>query len=151
MQEISDMFKTVDMLIKSCDVDYGLIRKETIDENLFNDYDKQRVVNSFLFNYTKIQDRIGAKIFKKVLFELKEINDFSLPMIDVLNILEKLNIIDNAQDWDRLREIRNAISHEYPLEAGERIDNIKNALEGYVLLKKFFNNIKQYCKNKGLI
>ncbi len=26
MQEISDMFKTVDMLIKSCDVDYGLIR-----------------------------------------------------------------------------------------------------------------------------
>ncbi len=39
MQEISDMFKSVDMLIKSCDVDYGLIRKETIDENLFNDYD----------------------------------------------------------------------------------------------------------------
>jgi hypothetical protein len=30
-------------------------------------------------------------------------------MIEILNILEKLEIIDNTDDWDRLREIRNGL------------------------------------------
>ncbi len=151
MQDIKDIFKTVDMLFQSCDIDYTLLKGYKLDEELFNDYDKQRVVNSFLFNYIKIQDKIGAKLFKNILFQLKEIDDFSVPMLDVLNILEKLEIIDSTENWDRLREIRNALAHEYPLNIDERIDNIKMSMSSYEYLGKTFTRIKQYCTEKGLI
>ena len=45
---------------------------------------------------------MGSKLFKNLLFELKEIEDYSIPMIDILNILERLNIIDRTDKWDKL-------------------------------------------------
>lgn len=36
-----------------------------------------------------------------------------LPFIDILNKLEKLRLIESAEQWKQLREIRNAIAHEY--------------------------------------
>jgi len=57
MQDIKDIFKTVDMLFQSCDIDYTLLKGYKLDEELFNDYDKQRVVNSFLFNYIKFRTK----------------------------------------------------------------------------------------------
>jgi uncharacterized protein YutE (UPF0331/DUF86 family) len=72
-------------------------------------------------------------------------------MIDVLNNLEKLNIIEKTDEWDRLREIRNNVTHEYPSDIDERIENIKLTLEGYSTLKKIYNNTKAYCTDKGLL
>lgn len=151
MQVLKEDFAILDLLIKSCDIDFGILRESNIDRNFFSDYSNQRIVNSFLFNYLKIQDRIGTKVFKKVLYELREINDYSIPMIDVLNTLEKLNIIEKADEWDRLGEIRNNVTHDYPSDIDERIENIKLTLEGYSTLKKIYSNIKAYCTVKGLL
>lgn len=127
-----------------------MLKGISLTSNWFENYDNQRIVNSFLFNYIKIQDKIGAKLFKLLLFELKEINDHSIPMIDMLNILEKLEIIDSIDEWDKLREIRNALAHEYPSEIDDRIENIRLALEGYEKLKNYFQKISDYCNEKGL-
>lgn len=35
-------------------------------------------------------------------------------MIDKIHKLEKLAILDNAEEWTQLRDARNHISHEYP-------------------------------------
>ena len=90
MQILKEDFKTLDILFESCNIDYKILKTQNIEEAFFDDYSNQRVVNSFLFNYIKIQDKMGSKLFKNVLFELKEIDNYSIPMIDVLNILEKL-------------------------------------------------------------
>lgn len=142
------IFKSLDALIDSCDIDYTLLKSQTIDANWLTDYNNQRIVNSFLFNYIKIQDKLGANLFRKLLFNLREINDEHLPMIDILNLLEKLNIIPSVALWDKLREIRNIITHEYPLEIEERLENIALTLSGYQALKDLYSNIKQYviCK-----
>ena len=47
----------------------------------------------------KIQDKLGASLFRKLLFSLREINSESLPMIDILNLLEKLEIIPSVAVW----------------------------------------------------
>lgn len=151
MQILKEDFLILDLLFESCEIDYTELKKGNIDKFFFNEYSNQRVVNSFLFNYIKIQDKIGAKVFKNLLYELKEISDYSIPMIDVLNIFEKMNIIESADDWDRLREIRNSITHDYPADIEERIENIILALEGYELLKKIFIRIKDYSQRRGLL
>ena len=122
-----------------------------MNEAWFKDYSNQRIVNSFLFNYIKIQDKLGANLFRKLLFSLREINNENMAMIDILNRLEKLEIIESVADWDRLREIRNVIAHEYPSNIEERLENIGLALSGYVQIKRFYANIQQYAQLKGIV
>jgi hypothetical protein len=142
VERLTYLFESIDSLMKSCDIDYELLLKMPRDESLFTDYENQRVVNSFLFNYMKIQDKIGAKLFRAILFELREIDDDSVPMKDMLNRLEKLHLIESASQWDTLREVRNAIAHEYPLDTEERIENMAMSIEGYGLLKQIYANLK---------
>ncbi|QFY90670.1 hypothetical protein D5125_15010 [Magnetovirga frankeli] len=64
-------------------------------------------------------------------------------MLDMLNRLEKLHIIQDVETWDKLREIRNDITHEYPQDIEVRIGNIRMALSGYEQLKAIISNIEQ--------
>jgi len=66
-------------------LDINDLKDKFIDTTFFDDYNNTRIVNSFLFNFSKVQDKIGAKLFKQLLYELQEIDSATLPMIDVLN------------------------------------------------------------------
>ena len=142
MNELKEVFNMCDVMFVNADIDYDELTSMDITEKFFEDYKNTRIINSFLFNFSKLQDKIGAKLFKKTLYELKEIDSFSIGMIDVLNLLEKLEIVEDATDWDNLREIRNILAHEYPLDIDERVENIHLALDGYQNLKKIYNRLK---------
>jgi hypothetical protein len=144
MNEIKEIFNMCDVMFINADIDYDELTSMDITEKFFEDYKNTRIVNSFLFNFSKLQDKIGAKLLKKTLYELKEIDSFSIGMIDVLNLLEKLEIVEDATDWDNLREIRNILAHEYPLDIDERVENIQLALDGYQNLKKIYNRLKAF-------
>ena len=148
MNEKDEIFKIIDTMMDNCKIDYNELKSQNIDSGFFEEYQNIRIVNSFLFSYSKIQDKVGAKLFRKVLYELKEIDDENMPMKDILNILEKLSILEKASDWDRLMEIRNSLAHEYPFDIEERIENIHLALEGFELLQTIYKNI--YNKNKDV-
>lgn len=149
-QPLSAIFQTLDQLIGSCDQDYALLEDQALSAAWLSDYTHQRIVNSFLFNYIKIQDKLGASLFRKLLFSLREISTENMPMIDILNLLEKLGIIDAADEWDRLREIRNVIAHEYPADIEERLENIALALRAYLQLKRLYANLRRYAELKGV-
>ncbi|MFA7230669.1 MAG: hypothetical protein WC071_05315 [Victivallaceae bacterium] len=151
MQELKAVFESLEQLFESCNIDYNALKAQCLSKEWFDNYENQRIVNSFLFNYIKIQDKIGAKIFKMSLFELKEINDWSIPMIDILHTLEKLGIIDSIDEWDKLRELRNVLAHEYPADIEDRIENIALALDGFEKLKNQFLKIKKYCASKNIL
>ncbi|MBM3886742.1 hypothetical protein FJ364_02320 [Candidatus Dependentiae bacterium] len=61
--------------------------------------------------FGKLQAVIGAKVFPLVLDCLKE---DALAFIDTLNRLEKLGYLESVAWWLELREIRNAVTHDYP-------------------------------------
>lgn len=140
--KLKETIKVCDQIFANCDIDYYELTNQEITSSFFEEYNNTRIVNSFLFNFSKLQDKIGAKLFKNVLYELKEIDDINIPMIDVLNHLEKLNILENQEDWDSLREMRNILSHEYPFDIEERCENIILALQGYTKLKIIYKNLK---------
>lgn len=144
MSVVIATFKVIDMLFASCEIDLADMRAKPIDVLFFKHYENQRIINSFLFNFAKIQDKIGAKLFRSVLYAQHEIDDESIPMRDVLNVLEKLQLINNADDWERLREIRNTLAHEYPFDIAERIENIHLAIEAYSTLKVIYVNLQRF-------
>lgn len=82
------------------------------------------------------------------MYEQKEIDDEAIPMKDALNLLEKFKVIENSTEWDTLREIRNILSHEYPFDVEEKIENIQLALQGYEKLKQIYQNLKNYSNGE---
>ncbi len=87
VNELEAVFRSCDNMFKSADIDYNELKNRKIGHDFFENYTNIRIVNSFLFNFSKLQDKIGEKLFRKLLYELKEIDSLNLPMIDVLNIL----------------------------------------------------------------
>ncbi|MDQ7056988.1 MAG: nucleotidyltransferase domain-containing protein [Ghiorsea sp.] len=69
-------------------------------------------IDQFLFRYAKLQDAMGKRLFKAMLILLQEEVEH-VPFLDILHKLEQLNLIASAEKWQELREIRNAIDHEY--------------------------------------
>lgn len=64
--------------------------------------------------FAKLQDMIGAKFFPLLLESYQQESALGKPFLDVLNNLEKLNILPNAKRWMAMRELRNHVVHEYP-------------------------------------
>jgi len=141
-EELKEIFKICDSMFENANIDYAELQEKEIDKAFFDDYKNTRIVNSFLFNFSKLQDKIGAKLFRKVLYTLKEIDTLNLPMIDILNLLEKLNILEDKTKWDEIREIRNSLAHEYPFEIEERVENIHLAINAYKVLQDIYLNLK---------
>ena len=77
-----------------------------------------------IYRFSKLQDSMGAKLFKSLLLSQGETVD--KPFIDILNQLEKIDII-NVDEWFEIRDLRNEIAHEYD-ENSETVINILNSI-----------------------
>lgn len=66
--------------------------------------------DQIIYRFSKAQDTIGGKLFKAYLLVQGE--NVDKPFLDILNSLEKSNIVD-VDKWFELREIRNEIAHDY--------------------------------------
>lgn len=65
--------------------------------------------------FSKLQDFIGSKIFSTLLTLMQE-DSPNLSVLDRLHKLEKLEIIKDALQWISMREMRNMLTHDYPLQ-----------------------------------
>jgi len=141
MEELKELFKLLDSIFDNAIIDYEELNKYKIDIDFLEDIQNRRLANSFLFYFSKIQDKIGAKLFKKVLYELGEIDTYSIPFIDVLNMLEKLEIL-NSKEWLKIREIRNELSHDYPSDIYDSIENLKLSIKYFPKILQIYKNLK---------
>jgi hypothetical protein len=57
-----------------------------------------KVLDQFLFRFSKLQDAMGQKLFRTILLFLKEDIE-GKPFIDILNLMEKLTILSSATAW----------------------------------------------------
>lgn len=95
--------------------------------------------------FAKLQDMLGEKVFVSILDILGE-DIAGKSFIDKLNKLEKLEMIPSADWWRSLRDLRNALTHEYPNELALMADNLnltfieaQNLCAFYEFLKQKFN------------
>ena len=80
---------------------------------------------------------MGDKLFPMVLIELQEYKK-SMSLIDVLNKLERLEIIDSKDEWIEFRKLRNSLTHEYPDNEEEIIEAINLSLDIYLQMKRIY-------------
>ncbi len=98
-----------------------------------------------IYRFSKLQDCMGAKLFKSVLLYQGE--NINKPFLDILNQLEAMDII-NVDKWFELRDLRNEIAHDYE-DSDEICINILNSI--YKLkkdLKVVLNSVKNLVQKE---
>ena len=109
-------------------------------ESDFDDTEKIKTIDSFIYRFTKVQDRMGERFFPLILSELQEYKR-SMALIDVLHRLEKLELLQNSDDWIEYRKLRNTLTHEYPDNEDEIIEAINLSIEAYIDMKNIYHKI----------
>ena len=98
-------------------------------------------LDQFIFRFSKLQDAIGTKIFRYVLLWLYEEVE-TMSMRDVLDRLERLGVLDSVESWIYMRELRNTIAHDYPLDTQEVLLSLKELVRSVVPLKCVYERLK---------
>lgn len=80
--------------------------------------------DQIIYRFSKLQDCMGAKLFKSLLLYQGE--NVNKPFLDILNQLEVIDVI-NVDEWFELRDLRNEIAHDYD-DNDETAINILNTI-----------------------
>ena len=113
----------------SCD-NYATLNSEQI-----------RCLDQFIFRFSKLQDAMGAKIFRFLLEYLDE-DVTALPMRDILNRLERYRILPDANEWIYIRELRNEIAHDYPLLENDVVRILNELFSKVEILYGIYDKLK---------
>jgi len=117
------------------------------DSDVFEDFEKIKTIDTFIYRFIKLQDMMGDKLFKIFLDEIGEYKD-NMSLLDVLDKLEKFDIIDDSYSWMEYRKLRNKLTHEYPNNEQDIVDGIYLAIEAFEKIEAILNNIIEYKNRK---
>ena len=109
-------------------------------KNILNDIYLLAFSDQVIYRFAKLQDTIGAKLFKGLLLYQGE--NIDKPFLDILNQLEKIDIVD-VEEWFELRDLRNEIAHDYENNDYLAIDILNNILEAKDELRKIIVSVER--------
>lgn len=91
--------------------------------------------------FAKLQDTMGQRVFP-LLLEAKGEDIAQKSFIDRLNLLERLGILKDQEEWMRFRELRNFVAHEYPDKMDLLVENINRAQKASWRLLEVWSNMR---------
>ena len=116
-QKVQDNLKESYIHLKRLESAYHEIEKSyqfPISKDNFkaivNDITLMAFSDQVIYRFSKLQDTMGAKLFKSILLSQGE--NVDKPFLDILNQLEKIDII-KVDEWFEIRDLRNEIAHNY--------------------------------------
>ncbi len=113
--------------------------KKIYDIDVYNalKVEEKAVFDAYLKRFSSVQDFLGAKVFPLML-EVSGIGTGK--MTEVLEKIEKEEIIDSISRWIEIREARNSLEHEYPDLLEEALENLKFCVESFDTMKRYYDN-----------
>ena len=111
------------------------------------DEDLLEKLDAFRVRYGDLQDSLGGKVFRSLLLAEDE---EPATMADVLNRIEKRGILDSADVWRKLREIRNAFAHDYPEGEEDRANALNLAWLTATELLQIAENVQDYFQKQNV-
>lgn len=124
--------------------------KETLNVEVFEDFEKVKTIDTFIYRFIKLQDMMGDKLFRIFLDSIGEYKD-NMSLLDVLDKLEKLGLIDDSNEWMVYRNLRNKLTHEYPSNEDEVIEGILLAIEAYEKIESIYESIVKYMNDRDIL
>ena len=103
-----------------------------------------RILDQIAYRFAKLQDSMGEKVLPLILELAAEPVFASATFAEKLNRLERITAIPSAEEWKKLRIVRNAVAHEYPDDPELRISAIKRFLAGATKLNLLYQFVLRF-------
>ena len=97
---------------------------------------------AFRVRFSEFQEQIG-KTMRAVAIEEETIHE---PFGAVLAFMEKLDILDSAIHWKLIRELRNAVNHEYEDDPERLAEFFGRLIEETPVLFRYAQRLTEFCK-----
>ena len=68
--------------------------------------------------------------------------------LDILNKLEKLNVLSSTADWQFFRNLRNNLAHDYPESIQQTVDTLNILFKEWPKMELIYSNAKKYYLEK---
>ena len=127
--------------------DLGMTMSMSVEEHSDLTREQIRCLDQFIFRFSKLQDTMDAKLFRQVLAYLEE-DVTTLPMIDILRLMERYGFIDQADEWATIRELRNEIAHDYPLLENDAVAAINELIRQFDTLKVIYDRLRKAVEGR---
>ena len=102
--------------------------------------------DQIIYRFSKLQDVMGAKLFKS--FLLFQGENVDKPFLDILNELEKIDIIE-VDEWFEMRDLRNEIAHDYGDDKAISIEIVNKIYDIKQEFKIILDNIEKMVGDRG--
>lgn len=107
--------------------------------------EEQKNLDVFLFRFSRLQDILGGKVFRGLVRATLEQAE---SMLDVMHKMEKYGVLDNTDDWRRIRDTRNDVTHDYALETQDVVAKIQELVAFTPELLSVTDRALLYAKDK---
>ena len=143
--------RTLAALLHECDLHLQALHEaigrcpQPLTEAHFSrrDADLIAVLDQFAYRFTKLQDAMSAKLFRQYALEVLQEPVESVPIIDILNLLERYGLLPSVSRWQEIGEIRNQITHEYQLSPAELVVTLRIAFGMVTEMAAVFATLSQ--------
>lgn len=98
---------------------------------------------AFRVRFSEFQEHLGKTMRAVAIEEEIETERFGA----VLAFMEKMGILDSTEHWKLLRELRNAVNHEYEEEAEKLEDFFVALVDETPNLFDYFQRLLVYCRD----
>lgn len=103
--------------------------------------DQHETLAAFRVRFSEFQEQLG-KTMRAIAREEEQDTE---PFSSVLLYMEKLGILDSVEQWKLLRELRNAVNHEYE-ENSERLSEFfQELVQSTPILFQYFYRLVKFC------
>ena len=115
-------------------------------QDILNNIQDLAFSDQVIYRFSKLQDTMGAKLFKSLLLYQGE--NINKPFLDILNSLEQIDVI-NVEEWFEIRDLRNEIAHDYSDNEDVAIEILNTIYELRGELENILNTIKKIITNEN--
>lgn len=103
--------------------------------------EQHEALAAFRVRFSEFQEHLGKVMRALAIEEEVDVERFGT----VLAFMEKIGVLDSSENWKLMRELRNAVNHEYE-ENTERLNDFFTALvDATPVLLSYFDRLTQFC------
>ncbi|MEQ1913500.1 MAG: hypothetical protein ABL855_00245 [Sideroxydans sp.] len=105
-------------------------------------------VEAFVGRFCRLQDTVGDKLLPQLLFAMGE---RTASHIDNLDCAERLGLIESAEGWMTMRNLRNQMVHEYVEDPAILLNALQTGHLFVPILRTATNNMLLEIERRGWI
>lgn len=143
-QNFGEAFRSAKLLMSSCERMKKVMPLNVDAIQSFNP-ENLDMIDAFRVRFCDLQDSLGNKVFRTLLLLEEETIGTG---IDVINKMEKRGILDSFDSFKKVRNIRNAFSHDYPDSDEAKVELLNDAYVNSKILIQILNNVIDYMKDR---